>query len=155
MDGAKLVQSTQSSNTFADAPARAEAARAAEPLPLRLTIIDQEDEENRSRVIQGRVLDTGQQGMRIQTGTIETGQLNIIRDHTIAFKNKLELEVDLPEQTVRLTGFAAWYKPADDGINWNIGIYIRDMTAADRRAYDAYLAKVAASSNNEQATSNV
>lgn len=154
MDGAKLVQSTQSSSTFADKERR-QVPQPPAPLPLRLRIIDQEDEENRSRVIQGRVLDTGQQGMRIQTGTIETGELNIIRDHTIAFKNKLDLEVDLPEQTIRLLGYAAWYKPAEDGINWNVGIYIRDMSAADRRAYDAYLASLANPADGERATSNV
>jgi hypothetical protein len=106
---------------------------------MRLTIIDQGDAGHRSRVIQGRVLDLGRQGMRIETGTVETGQLNIIRDHTIAFKNKLELEVDLPAATVKLTGLAAWYKPLGDGVCWAVGIYIRDMPAADRRAYDSYL----------------
>ena len=78
----------------------------AEPLPLRLTIVDQEDEDRRSRVIQGLALDLGRQGMRIQTGTVETGELNIIRDHTVAFKNVLEMEIDLPEATVHLSGFA-------------------------------------------------
>jgi hypothetical protein len=77
--------------------------------------------------------------MRIQTGTIETGQLHIIRDHTVAFKNKLEVEVDLPNGTVRYTGFAAWYRPEAEGLFWVVGLYIRDMPAADRKVYDDYL----------------
>ena len=81
----------------------------------------------------------GEQGMRIKTGTIETGELNIIRDHTVAFKNKIEVEIDLPGKTITITGFAAWYKPAGDGINWTVGVYIRDMSAEDRRVYDGYL----------------
>jgi hypothetical protein len=113
------------------------------PLPMRLTIVDHDDEGHRSRVINGQVLDVAQQGMRVQTGTIETGQLNIIRDHTIAFKNLLDIEVDLPTETVRLTGFAAWYKPADDQINWTIGVYIRNMSTSDRKAYDEYLDRLA------------
>jgi len=84
-------------------------------------------------------LDFGKQGMRIQTGTVETGHLHIIRDHTVAFKNKLEVEVDLPNATVRFTGFAAWYRPEADGLFWVVGVYIRDMAAADRQAYDEYL----------------
>ncbi len=75
----------------------------------------------------------------MQTGTVETGRLNIIRDHTIAFKNKLEVEVDLPAATVRLTGFAAWYKPVGEGLSWMVGVYIRDMPASDRKVYDEYL----------------
>jgi hypothetical protein len=110
-----------------------------EPLPMRLRIIDQSDEGNRSRVIPGLALDLSQQGMRIQTGTVETGHLNIIRDHTIAFKNKLEVEIDLPRATVKLNGVASWYKPSEDGVNWMVGVYIRDMPAADRHAYDDYL----------------
>jgi hypothetical protein len=116
------------------------------PLPMRLTIIDQGDEGHRSRMIEGVVLDLGRQGMRIQTGTIETGALNIIRDHTVAFKNKLELEIDLPEQTVSCTGFASWYKPEAEGLFWVVGVYIRDMAAADRKAYDRYLELLASGS---------
>jgi hypothetical protein len=116
----------------------------AQPLPLRLRIIDQSDEGHRSRLIDGLVLDVGRQGMRIQTGTIETGKLHIIRDHTIAFKNKLELEIDLPRQTIRCTGFASWYRPEADGLFWVVGVYIRDMSAEDRQAYDQYLEELAA-----------
>ncbi|HKG22693.1 MAG TPA: hypothetical protein VKC34_12410, partial [Blastocatellia bacterium] len=114
-----------------------------EPLPMRLRIIDQSDEGHRSRVIPGLALDLSQQGMRIQTGTVETGHLNIIRDHTIAFKNKLEVEIDLPRATVKLNGVASWYKPSEDGVNWMVGVYIRDMPAADRHAYDEYLKSLA------------
>jgi hypothetical protein len=102
-------------------------------------------------VIEGLVLDVGEQGMRIQTGTIETGRLHIIRDHTVAFKNKLEVEVDLPRATVSYTGFAAWYRPEGDGLIWVIGVYIRDMSAADRQAYDDYLKSLAAKSASESA----
>ena len=77
--------------------------------------------------------------MRIQTGTVETGKLHIIRDHTVAFKNKLEIEVDLPNATVQFTGFAAWYRPEADGLFWIVGVYIRDMSATNRKAYDDYL----------------
>ncbi len=144
VDGSKLIESQQ---TTADADEKKESGSTpplTEPLPMRLTIIDQSDEGNRSRVIQGLVLEAGSQGMRLLTGTIETGELNIIRDHTVAFKNKLELEVDLPSQTIKVTGFAAWYKP--DGINWTVGVYIRDLSAADRKAYDDYLKTLTGSS---------
>ncbi|HXF38737.1 MAG TPA: hypothetical protein VN687_03395, partial [Blastocatellia bacterium] len=94
---------------------------------------------HRSRVIEGLALDFGKQGMRVQTGTVETGQLHIIRDHTVAFKNKLEVEVDLPNATVKYTGFAAWYRPEAEGLFWVVGVYIRDMPATDRQAYDDYL----------------
>lgn len=82
--------------------------------------------------------------MRIETGTVETGQLNVIRDHTTAFKNRLEIDVKLPDGPVHISGFAAWYKPAPDGINWSVGVYIRDMSSADRTRYQAYLAGLAA-----------
>jgi hypothetical protein len=138
MDGAKLVESSQSTGGL-DEPNEAKIPPPPVPLPMRLTIIDQSDEGHRSRIIQGVVLDTGEQGLRIKTGTIETGQLNIIRDHTVAFKNKIEVEIDLPTKTIQVTGFAAWYKPVGDGINWTVGVYIRDMSAEDRRAYEQYL----------------
>jgi hypothetical protein len=89
--------------------------------------------------------------MRLQTGTVETGQLHIIRDHTVAFKNKLEVEVDLPNGTVRLTGFAAWYRPEAEGIFWVVGLYIREMPAADRRLYDEYLKRLADSQAGQPA----
>jgi hypothetical protein len=143
VDGSKLVESVQSTGDLAEGKTHRSIPPPEEPLPMRLTIIDQGDEGHRSRVIKGRVLDLGRQGMRIETGTVETGHLNIIRDHTIAFKNRLELEVDLPEATVKLTGLAAWYKPSSDGISWAVGIYIRDMSAADRKAYDRYLNELA------------
>jgi hypothetical protein len=124
-----------------------------EPLPMRLTIIDQGKTGRRSRVIQGLVHDVGKQGMRVQTGTVETGRLNIIRDHTIAFKNKLEVEVDLPDATVRFTGFAAWYKPVGEGLSWMVGVYIRDMPAADRKAYDEYLDRLESQAEKAKAQS--
>ena len=143
LDGAKLVEQAQKvEGAPGDEQEQRRIPAPPEPLPMRLTIIDQSKTGRRSRVIQGLVHDVGQQGMRVQTGTVETGRLNIIRDHTIAFKNKLEVEVDLPGGTVRFTGFAAWYKPIGEGISWMVGIYIRDMPAADRKAYDEYLGKL-------------
>ena len=142
VDGTLLVQSNKEAdadNNSDNFENQRSIPAPAEPLPMRLSIIDQGDEGHRSRVIDGLVLDTGRQGMRIQTGTVETGHLNIIRDHTIAFKNRLEVEVDLPDARIKFTGFAAWYKPVGDGLNWTVGVYIRDMSAADRRIYDEYL----------------
>ncbi|HKP11712.1 MAG TPA: hypothetical protein VJZ91_06360, partial [Blastocatellia bacterium] len=95
-DGTRLIRSVQNASDLEENKGRRKIPPPREPLPMRMTIIDQGDEGRRSRVIEGRVLDVGQQGMRIQTGTVETGQLHIIRDHTVAFKNKLECEVDLP-----------------------------------------------------------
>ena len=106
---------------------------------MRMTIIDADDENHSSRGIDGLVRDVGENGMRIQTGTVQTGQLNVIRDHTTAFKNRLEIDVFLPDGPVHVSGFAAWYKPAPDGVNWNVGVYIRDMTSADRARYNAYI----------------
>ncbi len=151
VDGISLVESAKRAGESELEKRQRNIPAPPEPLPMRLTIIDQENEGHRSRVIQGLVLDTGQQGMRIQTGTIETGHLNIIRDHTIAFKNKLEIEVDLPTGTVKCTGFAAWYKPVGDGINWVAGIYIRDMPASDRRIYDEYLQELSKMAESEGA----
>ena len=142
IDGTKLVESEAKASEVEPEKAERRIPAPAKPLPLRLTIIDQADDGHRSRVIDGVVLDVGKQGMRIQTGTIETGKLHIIRDHTIAFKNKLELEFDIPGHTLRCTGFAAWFKPEGDGLVWVVGVYIRDMPAADRKAYDEYLAEL-------------
>lgn len=125
-----------------------------QPLRMRMTIIDQSDEGHRSRIIQGQVLDVGSQGMRIKTGTVETGHLNIIRDDTVAFKNKLEIEIDLPESTVKLEGFAVWYKPQDDGISYTAGVYIRGMSATDRRIYDRYLKKLESEPGSHSAPAN-
>jgi hypothetical protein len=111
---------------------------------MRIAIVDSGDESHISRKIAGFVHDFGEHGMRIETGTIATGQLSIIRDHTTAFKNRLELEVDLPGGTIRPSGFAAWYKPAPDGINWNVGFYIRDMSSADWARYNDYLKRLTA-----------
>lgn len=142
-DGARLVDEAKVAAEPEEPREQRNIPPPPEPLPMRLTIIDQSDEGRRSRVIQGLVLDLGMQGMRVQTGTVETGRLNIIRDHTIAFKNKLEMEVDLPSATIRLTGFAAWYKPLGDGMNWAVGVYIRSMPAADREVYEGYLRELA------------
>jgi serine/threonine protein kinase len=110
-------------------------------LPLRLTIIDADDEGNKSRTIPGTVQDASQQGMRIVTGTINTGQLNIVKDHTVAFKNHLKIEVDLPDDTVHMDGFAVRYNRAPDGINWIVYVYIKDMPRADRRKYEEFLGR--------------
>jgi eukaryotic-like serine/threonine-protein kinase len=154
IDGKKLVEMTQNSVKIVEQSGQSIIPPPAEPLPMRLTIVDQSDEGHRSRIIQGVVLDTGEQGLRIKTGTIETGQLNIVRDHTVAFKNKLELDIDLPQKSIHITGFAAWYKPTGDGINWTVGVYIRDMTAEDRRVYDDYLKTLSSASENRQVSSN-
>jgi hypothetical protein len=135
----KLIRSVQNTDELQQGHGQRQIPPPPNPVPLRVTIIDQGDEGHRSRKIDGLALDFGKQGMRIQTGTIETGQLHIIRDHTVAFKNKLEVEVDLPNATIRFTGFAAWYRPEADGLFWVVGLYIRDMGAADRHAYDEYL----------------
>ena len=150
-DGTKLVETLQSTGDLDDAKER-KIPQPPEPLPMRLSIVDAGDEGHRSRVIQGLALDVGHQGMRIQTGTIETGQLNIIRDHTIAFKNLLDCELDLPSgSSVRFTGYAAWYRPAGDGLNWMVGIYIRDMLSGDRSEYDRYLSELEGGRSKEQA----
>lgn len=138
-DGTKLIRSVQNASDLEENKGTRAIPPPPNPLPMRMTIIDQSDEGHRSRVIEGRVLDLGKQGMRLQTGTVETGKLHIIRDHTIAFKNKLEVEVDLPNGTVKLTGFAAWHRPEAEGMFWMVGLYIRDMSAADRHVYDEYL----------------
>jgi hypothetical protein len=138
-DGLKLIRSVQNTDELQQGEGQRQIPPPPKPVPLRMTIIDQSDEGHRSRVIDGLALDFGKQGMRIQTGTIETGQLHIIRDHTVAFKNRLQVEVDLPNATVRYTGFAAWYRPEGEGLFWVVGVYIRDMPAADRQAYDDYL----------------
>src|ERR1044071_2616361 len=138
MDGTQLVESVQNSGDL-DGTGHRRIPQPPVPLPMRLTIVDQGDDGRRSRSIQGLVHDVSQQGMRVETGTVETGHLNIIRDHTIAFKNKIEVEVELPRETIKFIGFAAWYKPSTDGINWMVGVYIRDMSAANRQAYDRYL----------------
>lgn len=154
VDGTLLVRSDQKTDD-ADDSGNLENQRSipapVEPLPMRLSIIDQGDEGHRSRIIEGLVLDTGRQGMRIKTGTVETGHLNIVRDHTIAFKNRLEVEVDLPDAKISFTGFAAWYKPVGDGINWTVGVYIRDMSSADRRIYDEYLKQLSSETKNANA----
>jgi hypothetical protein len=146
IDGTKLIRSVQNASDFEEGKGKRRIPQPPKPLPMRMTIIDQGDEGHRSRVIEGVVLDVGEQGMRVQTGTVETGKLHIIRDHTIAFKNKLEVEIDLPNATVQFTGFAAWYKPEAEGLFWVVGLYIRDMPAADRQAYDEYLKKLTSSS---------
>ncbi|HKP85237.1 MAG TPA: hypothetical protein VJZ26_04020 [Blastocatellia bacterium] len=151
VDGTKLIRSVQNAGDLTENKGKRAIPPPPAPLPMRMTIIDQGDEGHRSRVIEGMVLDVGKQGMRIQTGTVETGQLHIIRDHTIAFKNKLEVEVDLPNATVKLTGFAAWYRPEADGLFWMVGLYIRDMPAADRQAYDEYLKQLSTGQISERA----
>ena len=154
VDGTALLDSTESDETVPDDDKDKRRIPAPpEPLPMRLTIIDQAKTGRRSRVIQGLVHDVGKQGMREQTGTVETGRLNIIRDHTIAFKNMLEVEVDLPAATVRFTGFAAWYKPVGEGISWMVGVYIRDTPAADRKVYDEYLDKLESQGEKAKAQS--
>lgn len=153
-DGMKLVESeAKAAENHDESKNKRRVPPPPEPLPMRLRIIDQSDEGHRSRVIQGLALDLSQQGMRIQTGTVETGHLNIIRDHTIAFKNKLDVEIDLPRATVKLIGVASWYKPSEDGVNWMVGVYIRDMPAADRHAYDEYLEDLSKQKLGERATS--
>jgi len=147
----KLVRSVQSTDDLKKGEGQRQIPPPAKPLPIRLTIIDQSDDGHRSRVIDGLALDFGKQGMRIQTGTVETGQLHIIKDHTVAFKNKLEVEVDLPKATIRYTGFAAWYRPEAEGLFWIVGVYIRDMAAADRQAYDDYLNSLSNTGQKAQA----
>ncbi|MBI4853977.1 MAG: hypothetical protein HY819_19440 [Acidobacteria bacterium] len=111
-------------------------------LPVRLTIIDADDEENRSRVITGKVVDLSLQGMHIQTTAVESDSLNIIKDHTVAFKNRLDIEIDLPVGTVHIEGFAVWYRPSEDNINWNVGIYIKEMSGTDLGLYEGYLTSI-------------
>src|SRR5438477_8924224 len=96
-------------------------------LPVRLTIIDADDAGHKSHTIIGKVVDLSVQGMHIQTSAVESDSLNIIKDHTIAFKNRLDIEIDLPTGTVHIDGFAVWYRPAEDNRNWDVGIYIKEM----------------------------
>ena len=150
-DGLKLIRSVQNTDELQQGQGQRQIPPPPKPVPLRVTIIDQSDEGHRSRKIDGLALDFGKQGMRIQTGTIETGELHIIRDHTVAFKNKLDVEVDLPNATIRFTGFAAWYRPEAEGLFWVVGLYIRDMAAADRQAYDEYLKMLSQNAETQSA----
>lgn len=151
IDGTRLIRSVQNASDLEEGKGKRRIPPPPKPLTMRMTIIDQGDEGHRSRVIEGLVLDVGEQGMRVQTGTVETGKLHIIRDHTVAFKNKLEVEIDLPSATVKFTGFAAWYRPEAEGLFWVVGLYIRDMPASDRQEYDNYLKWLASNSASESA----
>src|ERR1051325_6165263 len=153
IDGSKLIRSVQNASDLEEGKGKRRIPPPPRPLPMRMTIIDQGDEGHRSRVIEGIVLDLGEQGMRVQTGTVETGKLHIIRDHTVAFKNKLEVEIDLPEATVKFTGFAAWYRPEAEGLSWVVGLYIKDMPAIDREEYDQYLMALAGSASQSGSAS--
>jgi hypothetical protein len=113
-------------------------------LPVRLTIIDADDEGNRSRVITGKVVDLSLQGMHVQTTAVESDSLNIIKDHTVAFKNRLDIEIDLPVGTVSIEGFAVWYRPSEDKINWSVGIYIKEMSGSDLELYEGFLTSIGA-----------
>jgi eukaryotic-like serine/threonine-protein kinase len=128
------VQTSPESEKAAEKPLPPEAG-----LPVRLTIVDADDEGRKSRTINGKVNDLSLQGMYIQTSAVESDSLNIIKDSTVAFKNRLDIELDLPTGTINIEGFAVWYKPAPDGINWNVGIYIKDMPVEDREIYDSFL----------------
>jgi eukaryotic-like serine/threonine-protein kinase len=108
-------------------------------LPVRLTIVDADDEGRKSHTISGKMQDMSLQGMFIQTDAVESDSLNIIKDETVAFKNRLDIEIDLPGGTVHIEGFAVWYKPAPDGRNWDVGIYIKDMPVVDREVYESFL----------------
>lgn len=151
IDGTRLIRSVQNASDLEEGKGKRRIPPPPKPLPMRMTIIDQGDEGHRSRVIEGLVLDVGEQGMRVQTGTVETGKLHIIRDHTVAFKNKLEVEIDLPTGTIKFTGFAAWYRPEAEGLFWVVGLYIKDMPAVDRQAYDQYLMWLAGKGASESA----
>lgn len=111
-------------------------------LPVRITIVDADDEENRSHTIVGKVVDLSLQGMHIQTTAIESDSLNIIKDQTTAFKNRLDIEIDLPVGTVSIEGFAVWYRPSEDQANWNVGIYIKEMSGEDLERYEGYLTSI-------------
>ena len=111
-------------------------------LPVRLTIVDADDEGHKSHTIDGKVVDLSFQGMHIQTSAVESDSLNIIKDHTVAFKNRLDIEIDLPVGTVHIEGFAVWYRPAEDQRNWHVGIYIKEMPSADLELYEGFLREI-------------
>ena len=79
-------------------------------LPIRLTIIDADDEGHKSRTISGDVLDLSLQGMCIQTSAVESDSLNIIKDHTVAFKNRLNIEIVQTAEHTFVFGCVVMYR---------------------------------------------
>lgn len=121
---------------------RRAAQRVERSLPVRFSIVRQVSakQTRRSRSVTALTTDLSESGLALETSVIQVDNFHISMSSDMTSEQLLEIELSLPERTVRMEGKPLRYErrnTANGG--YLVGVKITSMSAEDREAYNEYL----------------
>lgn len=114
---------------------------------VKFRILDGRNPANRTRLLEGKVLDMSAGGICIGTNTVQIDGLHIFHHPTSMYKNKLEIELELqPEGELLLTrADVSWYDRSDEeentGCTYKVGVTWEALSRNERQTLEHFLAR--------------
>ena len=93
-------------------------------LTLRYKVVSGWDKKKASKVVLGVVKNISEDGLCLKTNSLEIDGMNITYDDTPLVRNKLVIELDLPDMTepLKLEGEVEWYEKESRRDFYSVGI---------------------------------
>ena len=112
-------------------------------LTLRYRVISGWTKHKKSKPVLGIIQNISSDGLCLKTNTLEVDGLHLSFDDTPLVRNKLEIDLDLPnsEKTIHITGEVEWYEK-ERGRNkdfYLVGVSFVKIREEDRRILDDYI----------------
>lgn len=115
-------------------------------LTLRYKVVSGWDKNKASKVVLGIVENISMDGLCLKTNTLEIDGLHVSFDDTPLVRNKLRIELDLPNSrnTINIDGEVEWYEK-EHGKNrdfYNVGVSFVKLKDEDRKTLKEYIKSI-------------
>lgn len=113
-------------------------------LTLRYKIVSGWDKKKASKVVLGVVKNISEDGLCLKTNSLEIDGLNIAYDDTPLVRNKLVIELDLPDLTepLKLEGEVEWYEKESRRDFYSVGVSFSKIGDREKDVLKKFIEKV-------------
>lgn len=113
-------------------------------LTLRYKIVSGWDKKKASKVVLGVVKNISEDGLCLKTNSLEIDGLNIAYDDTPLVRNKLVIELDLPDLTepLKLEGEVEWYEKESRRDFYSVGVSFSKIGDREKNVLKKFIEKV-------------
>lgn len=113
-------------------------------LTLRYKVVSGWDKKKASKVVLGVVKNISEDGLCLRTNSLEIDGLNITYDDTPLVRNKLIIELDLPDMTepLKLEGEVEWYEKESKRDFYSVGVSFSRIGDEEKNVLKKFIEKV-------------